>query len=283
MRIPVTVALILSWLIYSGCSDLNEPVESNLKPEISAHPVGWVNVNSGEFHGLFIRDIDWDLRNCQECHGVDYAGGIANSSCLPCHPKTPEDCIVCHGGVDNLTGAPPEDLEGNVVPTAHGVGAHTAHLEGDEFAAGFECHTCHAVPDSFYAPGHIGADSQAEVMFENLALADGAQPIWNSDAETCANSYCHGNWALAKEQSDFDNFYTGDEMTGNNASPVWTDPESVDCESCHNLPPTGHIPFELNVCTNCHSAVVDADGNIVDKTKHVNGQINVFGQERPIF
>jgi hypothetical protein len=70
-------------------------------------------------------------------------------------------------------------------------------------------------------------------------------------------------------------------MTGDNASPEWTDPDAVFCGSCHGLPPTGHNPFELDACANCHSSVVDATGSIIDKTKHVNGLLNVFGQEFP--
>jgi len=33
----------------------------------------------------------------------------------------------------------------------------------------------------------------------------------------------------------------------------------------------------------CHSGVVDENGNIADKTKHVNGKVNVFGREYSVF
>ncbi len=266
-----------------GCSDLKQPVPANLDPELSVHPAGWVDRSTQEFHGLFLASIQWDLGNCRECHGNDYTGGIASSSCITCHAAGPEDCVVCHGGTDNSTGAPPEDLLGNVSTAVRGVGAHTAHLSGKSSSNGFACGTCHLVPASPDAPGHVDSDLPAELNFSNLALSDGASPAWNTSSTSCSDSYCHGNWSLAKEQSTSSFVYANDVMQGNNASPTWTDSESAACGTCHGLPPTGHNPFALSACANCHGSVVDSDGNIIDKTKHVNGMVNVFGQEYPIF
>ncbi len=70
-------------------------------------------------------------------------------------------------------------------------------------------------------------------------------------------------------------------MVGANASPLWTGGSSeAACGTCHALPPTGHIPQTITACVNCHSPVVDATGNISDKTLHINGRINAFGTER---
>lgn len=273
----------LTALAMTGCSDLRNPVPTNPAAETEVHPEGWLNVDSQNFHGRFLQGIGWDLRSCQQCHGTDYRGGIADVSCLTCHPATPEDCVVCHGGVDNLTGAPPEDLAGNRAEGAVGVGAHSAHLTGEEFSDGIECESCHLVPDSFYATGHVDSDLPAEVTFSNLTLADSANPTWQRNAATCANAYCHGNWSLAKSQSNFSFIYTAEQIEGNAAMPTWTDAATVVCGTCHDLPPKGHTPFQLTECTNCHSSVVDADGNIADKSKHVNGMVNVFGQEFPVF
>jgi predicted CxxxxCH...CXXCH cytochrome family protein len=266
-----------------GCSELREPIPTNPPAETEVHPSGWLTVDSPEFHGEFIKNIGWDLKRCQQCHGVDYTGGIANTSCLTCHPSTPEDCTVCHGGVDNLTGAPPEDLDGNRNTDARGVGAHTAHLSEGALALGFECETCHLVPDSFFAPGHVDSDLPAELNFSNLALVDNANPVWQGESETCQNSYCHGNWSLLKSESGFDFIYEADMIQGNAASPKWTDATTVTCGTCHDLPPNGHTSFELNECANCHGTVIDANGLIINKEKHVNGNVNVFGQEFPIF
>jgi hypothetical protein len=49
------------------------------------------------------------------------------------------------------------------------------------------------------------------------------------------------------------------------------------CGFCHGIPPTGHLDFGLTIqsCVTCHSAVVDVDGNIIDKSKHINGQADL--------
>ncbi len=281
--IIISYVCILIGFLLDGCSDLRNPVPVNSPATLSVHPEGWITVGSPEFHGEFFKTINWDLGHCQQCHGTDYKGGIANSSCLTCHPTTPEDCTTCHGGVDNQTGAPPEDLLGNRTSDAPGVGAHTSHLNGVSLSTGFVCETCHVVPDSFNDPGHVDSNLPAEVLFSNLAVIDGANPVWDGSADRCSNSFCHGSWRLAKAESNFPNIYIADEMKGNEASPKWTDPGTAVCGTCHILPPAGHAPAELNQCSVCHKSVVDARGNIIDKTKHVNGQVNVFGDEYPIF
>lgn len=274
---------MLIGLVLSRCSDLRDPIPTNSPAELEVHPEDWLDETSPDFHGRFIQNIGWNLKNCQQCHAADYTGGIANTSCLTCHPATPEDCTVCHGGADNLTGAPPEDLSGNQTTDSRGVGAHTTHLNGVSLSTGFECGTCHVVPASFDTPGHVDSQLPAEVLFSNLALTDSATPNWDTNAASCMNAYCHGNWSLAKAESNFQFIYAADNIAGNASSPTWTDPATVTCGTCHNLPPVGHNPSGLDTCAGCHSSVIDANGDIIDKSKHVNGQVNVFGQEFPMF
>lgn len=279
----ICCAFIIIALAFSACSDLRDPVPTNSEPEIEVHPAGWLEKTSSDFHGRFLQSIGWNLRNCQQCHGIDYKGGIAESSCLTCHPATPEDCTVCHGGVDNLTGAPPHDLFGNGDVESPGVGVHTPHLEGEELSSGFSCSTCHIVPDSLYAPNHIDSDLPAEVVFSGQALLTNASPQWDHNTLSCSGTYCHGSWSLDKSQSQNSFIYSGDSMQGNSASPIWIDHDSAECGTCHDLPPVGHNPFELSACAGCHGFVIDAAGEIIDKTKHANGLINVFGREFPMF
>lgn len=257
MKNGILAIVILTLL--SGCSDLKEPVSTNKEPSLEVHPSGWSLTWAPNFHGKFIQNSGWDLKQCQQCHGRDYAGGIAQSSCLSCHPATPEDCVVCHGGVENATGAPPKDIAGNVTPLARGVGAHTRHLEGGTLSSGFPCSTCHVVPDSLYAPGHVDSDLPAEVQFSGLAVAEEAHPVWNG--ESCQNTYCHG-------------FFEGGNQ---NNAPVWTrvDGSQDACGTCHGLPPDGDHP-QIENCVLCHAAVVDSTNVIIDKTRHVNGTID-FG------
>ncbi len=272
------LCLAVVWVPF-GCSNLRDDVPTVSK---SFHPSGWLAQGTEDFHGAFIRNTEWDLNQCKSCHGDDYAGGKANVSCITCHEATPEDCVVCHGGQDNQTGAPPRDLDGNTAVTSVAVGSHSAHLSGEEVSDGIACESCHLVPATFDSPGHADSMLPAELTFSGLATTDSAAPQWDEGAATCSNAYCHGAWRLSKAESNFASFYTGEEMTGNSAAPTWTDPESAACGSCHGLPPTGHLPFEITACSSCHATVIDASGTIIDKSKHIDGNINVFGQEVPM-
>lgn len=288
----VRLLFVLVLLVLSSCSELRDPVPTNSATTISnVHPDGWadtLNVSDDDFHGrFFIQASNWNLGNCQDCHGQNYAGGISNSSCLPCHSDTPEDCNVCHGtGSSNPLGPPAPDLADNTATSARGVGQHTLHLEGGDFSAGFDCAVCHVVPSSLNAAGHLGTDARAELAFTGLALADSAAPAYNSGSLSCANSYCHGNWSMhsAQARPEFLGFYAASAMEGNAVAPGWTDAATGECGSCHDLPPRGHfghMQLQISACASCHGIVVDGSGNIIDKTKHVNGKVNVNigGQE----
>jgi hypothetical protein len=37
------------------------------------------------------------------------------------------------------------------------------------------------------------------------------------------------------------------------------------------------MPATIEFCGTCHTGIVDAEGNIIDTDKHINGEINVFG------
>lgn len=282
IRITLTLAG-LAMVIGAGCSNLREPVSANQERGISVHPSGWLQKNSGDFHGVFIRGNAWNLEDCKSCHGSDYAGGISNSSCLSCHMNSPEDCNVCHGGIDNTSGAPPRDIDDNLSSDAIGVGAHTTHLNGNLLSDGLECRVCHQVPESIDSPGHLDDDLPAEVTFSGLAFTDGAQPAWDHSTASCSNVYCHGNWSLSKENSLFPWAYTGETISANNVTVTWTGTNEAACGSCHALPPSGHLSFALNECTDCHVGVVNAQGEIIDKSKHINGMVNFLENEYPIF
>ena len=218
------------------------------------HPDGFSNDESENFHSSYIKTINWKITVCQSCHGTDYKGGRINVGCLSCHPGTPEGCTVCHGGVDNVSGAPPEDMDGNRLTTFRGVGAHTVHVSGGELSSGFSCEVCHKVPGSFNETGHVDSDLPAEVLFSGLAIEEDAGGVWNGTG--CSGTYCHGGFELG--------------VSGN--SPKWTlvDGTQAVCGSCHGLPPGGEHP-DTSQCNLCHDMVVDANNKINDLTKHING------------
>lgn len=109
-------------------------------------------------------------------------------------------------------------------------------------------------------------------------------PYYDPSTQRCSGTYCHGAWRLQRATSTFDpSFFTDSVMVGSFATPKWNggDAEAA-CGTCHGLPPQGHAPYPITQCYACHSGVIDARGNIIDRTKHMNGLIDVYGQQLPM-
>ena len=257
-------------------------------PVIVVHVQGIVDPTSVNFHGKYIRNDNWEMRTCRPCHGENYAGGIVSPSCLECHiyPGGPENCTTCHGST--TSNAPPKDLNGNTSTSERGVGAHQAHLKENSVGKMLSCTECHNVPGGVYTPGHIDSDNRAEVFMNNplanLVTNDPSTAYWdstrapivpnptyNSSNLSCSNTYCHGNF-----------------KNGNlNNTGVWTDPTSAECGTCHGdatspLPKTqneGGSHISNPNCYICHGGVVDADLNIINSSKHIDGLLNLFGND----
>lgn len=263
---------------------------SGCHPSIGVHVNGIVDPANENFHGNYIREDNWDMLTCQPCHGEDYAGGLVSPTCNDCHTylSGPENCTTCHGSPEG-NNAPPRDLSKNTSNTARGVGAHQAHLVENEIGRFVTCTQCHNVPGRMYVAGHIDdADNRAEVIMEeeraNLVTNEPStlqhdpslplftpDPVYNPADLTCANTYCHGYF-----------------KNGNlNNKPVWNNPATSQCGSCHGdgtspLPLTnsqgGSHPGSTN-CSNCHGDVVDANLNIINPSKHIDGLLNLFGDD----
>jgi predicted CxxxxCH...CXXCH cytochrome family protein len=268
-----------------GCSDLqsNIPVE----PKLTVHRSGFTDPTSPNFHAKYIQSNNWDLQQCQSCHAADFSGGTTNESCNTCHssPGGPAACNTCHGDLRNLSRiAPPRDINGDTATTVLGVGAHTSHLYTNSIST-VSCSSCHNVPQSVFAPGHLDSSHPAPVILNGLATTNIANnATYNASDGTCSNNYCHGNFEYSIDSAAAeDRFaFTDSNMVGNNKTVHWTNAGNSEaaCGTCHDLPPKGHIgyqQFPISSCISCHAEVVDAEGNIIDKTKHINGKVDVRG------
>jgi predicted CxxxxCH...CXXCH cytochrome family protein len=260
---------------------------SNCHPSISVHLTGIIDPTSANFHGNYIKNNQWDMAGCQSCHAEDYSGGYVSPTCLDCHTYVggPENCTTCHGSA--TSNAPPKDINGNTATTERGVGAHQIHLKGGEVGRNLTCTECHNVPGGVYTPGHVDSELPAEVLMNNprantitndpstseydptLATFE-PNPAYNSNDLTCSNTYCHGYF----KNGNTDN------------KPAWTDPSTSQCGSCHGdgsnpLPkraPDGTHPSDAD-CYLCHGGVVDANQNIINPSKHIDGLLNLFGND----
>jgi predicted CxxxxCH...CXXCH cytochrome family protein len=173
--------------------------------------------------------------------------GAAGNDCAACHgdPSRSEDAL--------LRSAPPRDLSGGTDPSYPGVGAHSIHLRAGATHAAFACTECHVVPERVDSDGHADDAAPAELVFGPLATQGGREPVYDSVARRCDNSYCHGP-----------------------AAAVWTEPRSSSdaCGSCHGLPPAAPHP-QSTLCSTCHGEVIDERGELTAPSLHVDGKVQL--------
>lgn len=195
-------------------------------------------------------------------HALAASLAVALAACGSARKADPlavTSCTSCHGGAENASGAPPNDLHGNTATTARGVGQHSAHV-----AAGIACAACHPDHATLRSPGHL--DGKVDVEFHGLAVAGGGAPAPRFDAETgtCSNVYCHGQTLRAAPQR---------------AALAWTKPfETARCASCHEAPPVALAHPQSGACASCHPETVNADGTLKAGGKHLDGVVEGVGQ-----
>jgi predicted CxxxxCH...CXXCH cytochrome family protein len=284
--------LLIFISVLIGCSELEKDITE--PADVSVHGQGVLDPASEGFHGKLVKNNNWDMSLCKSCHGIGYNGGTAKASCLTCHnqPAGPENCSTCHGS--STSPAPPRDLSGNTSKLERGVGAHQVHLSGNSKGKTMSCAECHSVPARVYQAGHVDTDSPAEVLMNNflanLVTNDPASPeftfdlpifdpnpLYNLTSGSCSSTYCHGTF----KNGNPDN------------APVWIDPSTSACGTCHGdpsrstpgeraLPKTsaegGTHPNSLS-CSSCHGGVVNANLQIINPSKHIDGKLNLFGDD----
>jgi predicted CxxxxCH...CXXCH cytochrome family protein len=176
-------------------------------------------------------------------------------------------CTGCHGGQDNLTGAPPFDTSGRSDPSLPSVGAHTAHVQAGALAGAFDCEACHPA----WAPGH--GDGTVRMSFGALSSANGTvTPSYDTQRASCSATYCHGAFPAGNPWF----------------IPFWTKGSSqAACGTCHGdvtatatALPRVHLLLAGGAtnatCNVCHPATVKADGTVdAAGGKHVNGATDV--------
>ncbi|HVZ31712.1 MAG TPA: hypothetical protein VG963_04760 [Polyangiaceae bacterium] len=233
-------------------SDCRAPWEDPTK----YHPAGY---DAHEVHGL---ESNLNKDDCTSCHG-DKLEGCANSpSCDNCHDGGHrdgwrKDCIYCHGGDENMLGAPPRDMDGVSTKTKLTFIPHTDHVTKTIHAA-FNCDTCHKNYQDALEPGHMYDDTpgKAEVTLSAGLSKDGK---YDGNGH-CSNLYCHGDGITP------------------NKSIAHTDPK-LTCAGCHSdTPVTGsHIFHTIGFsCDECHSPSVNDSMVIVGPDNHVNGKVDLL-------
>lgn len=214
---------------------------------------------------------------CGTCHGLPPPAPHPEADqCWTCHHEVvgrsgfvrPElhvdgtvqvetlECNGCHG--DETSPAPPRDLSEHTSHEFLGVGAHQAHLGHRGSSRPLACNECHRVPEHPEDPGHFDLPP-AEVRLRGVATTSGRDPVWNRDAQTCSDTWCHAPAEPGR------------------ASPLWTSGQTLACNACHGLPPPAPHP-QMENCSFCHGDVIDADRTIIARERHVDGVVDVIAE-----
>ncbi len=217
----------------------------------TVHPAGYA---VSTVHGI---EAKLQTQACTGCHGEDLTGGTAQVSCDSCHTSGwRTDCTFCHGGTENSTGAPPEDIDDAVTDVSFP--EHGAHVT-ETIHTAFDCVQCHTRPTDILSPGHIFVGDTTGGAAE-MDFLGGLSPAGTySTSSGCDNLYCHGNGQAGN---------AGDARTGDTSS----------CSMCHGDANSGrslsgqhgeHVGrYE---CEECHSLTVSGNTTIATPVNHVNG------------
>lgn len=222
------------------------------------------------------------VSGCSQLEGSQAAEGSTQSASRRRGALARESyCTKCHGGLDNRTGAPPNDLDGNTAPSFLSVGAHSAHVQAGPMAVALDCRQCHPQVADVCAPTHM--NDTVDLSWGPLATSRNVTPTYDAVTGTCTNA-CHGAGLL----------------NGSRTSPVWTavGQNHAACGTCHgiprvlagggmaDLPSANHPSFTQGArCAVCHpeTMAVSATGEDILRPNgggsHVNGNVEGFGHE----
>ncbi|MBK8235940.1 MAG: hypothetical protein IPK74_10310 [Deltaproteobacteria bacterium] len=223
------------------------------------HPLGFGMASA---HGPALK---LQAEDCRECHGSDLAGGTSGVNCDSCHTAGwREDCVFCHGGSLDQTGAPPNDITDIDEVSMLSFIAHPKHVIEENHPA-YDCTQCHVKPTDVLSMNHVFDDSPAQSEVSFLMGLSGAGSYDGSGS--CSSLYCHGN---------------GRQDNGSYSHDMAT----PDCGGCHAYPGTANNDLnsmsgehrrhmnEGAECQDCHTDTVSGDG-ILTATLHVDGNKDV--------
>ncbi|MBI5055204.1 MAG: CxxxxCH/CxxCH domain-containing protein [Nitrospirae bacterium] len=238
---------------------------------------------------------------CEACHTQttyhknSAAGNHSHNSgvkCTACHLHTKgfrHNCDTCHGypPVVNTVGGPNGLASNNGTTGSSTAGAHDLHAN----TKGYACATCHynsaglgpthnssltiTMGFSLFGGAYQGGtyNGQSGVSY-NTSSTSPVTMVSTTGAKTCSNLYCHSTG-----QSTTD----GNSSTPTYATPVWDNPSSVVCGTCHKVSAasglnsgshSAHLGATgVSGCGDCHTGASN-DASSYNSSNHVNGSID---------
>lgn len=246
--------------------------------------------NSAGAAGPAHADGSIDLAFTGAAAGITYSqplknvpgGGYGTCSTGACHGRATRNwgvsttlptCEKCHGSANSAqVSGVFKDTAGS--PASPYSGTHVSHLAGlHNYSDPVTCDQCHVVPAGVNSPGHMDS-LPATVVWGSLAThptitggVEGAVMVPSYQAgRVCANTYCHSGLRKADGTPQ-----------GTGANPAWNDSGylgGTGCAKCHMNPPAYPHSSSIN-CSACHNHVAQSNIAFTDKSKHLNGNIEV--------
>ena len=126
------------------------------------HKAGWMNTDSANYHGKYLKANDWHVNECAPCHGANFDGGTSGKSCRTCHQSFP------HANGFDETGGHPVYMRTNGFSLASCRLCHGSSYSGgsvvETSCSSSECHTtangpeaCNTCHGDFNGTGFLSA------------------------------------------------------------------------------------------------------------------------------
>ena len=218
---------------------------------------------------------------CTHCHGQPQAANIL--------PANTDRKNYAPGWVNGgNTGTSTDQLTADTDPR---VGAHFAHLSS-VYMPKIKCNECHRVPSTPF--GETTHMTGTRYNSQSITFAQASTAIKNglagftsytsgtgTKAATCSTVYCHG-----AKMPKADTGGTGRKPSWNQNTLIARTPDTTTCNRCHGLPPrfgntsVTHRSVTTNdfvACSTCHGSVVNSTGQVINKSLHINGNIDASG------
>ena len=229
-------------------------------PGVKYHPAGFSAAN---VHGL---ETTMQKQDCRTCHGADLTGGASQVGCDSCHKAGwRTNCLFCHGGTENQTGAPPSSIDGTNSASASAFPPHNIHVTS-KLSNALDCGQCHVKATDALSPNHMFNNSPG-VAITDFGGGLSKQGTWSHSTGTCANNYCHGDGR------------------GDDGTIAMSKTGGLGCGDCHAGPASGstgwakmsgdhakHLSNSTTItCADCHNSTTTDGTTIASSAQHVDG------------
>jgi len=225
------------------------------------HSETWNRKDDSDFHGVYLKNLNWVLQSCQECHGQDHKGGTSEVSCYKCHASYPHFEGWLNSESDNYHGT--YVLQNEQILTA------CAKCHGKDETGGrtgISCQKCHSTyPHNDDWTRESSADFHGKFLQALNWSATSCEGCHGTDYKggssevscyKCHDNYPHTETWLVASGSEFHGAYIKNDN--------WS---SESCQACHGADYQGGTSGKS--CYTCHGSYPHSE-NWLEATSNDN-------------